>query len=104
MFEEMCQAGLGDPVYRQTSGGVHLTLLTEPIDRELDARLSDRARAVMSILRDGGRLSTGEVAEALDVSRPVAQRELRALRDEGVVEWVGKSSRDPRARWRLRSR
>lgn len=103
MFEEMRQAGLGDPVYRQTSGGVHLTLLAEPIDREIDARLSDRARAVMGMLRDAGRLSTGEVAEALDVSRPVAQRELSALREEGVVEWVGKSSRDPRAYWRLRS-
>ena len=102
MFEEMRQAGLGDPVYRQTSGGVHLTLLAEPIDRELDARLSDRARAVMSALRDGGRLSTGEVAEALGVSRPVAQRALGALRDEGVIEWVGKSPRDPRAYWRLR--
>ncbi|MGP0102727.1 MAG: ATP-binding protein [Solirubrobacteraceae bacterium] len=102
MFEEMRQAGLGDPVYRQTSGGVHLTLLAEPIDRELDARLSDRARAVMSALREGGRLSTGEVAEALGVSRPVAQRELGTLRDEGVIEWIGKSPRDPRAYWRLR--
>lgn len=102
MFDEMRQAGLGDPVYRQTSGDVRLTLPAEPIDRELDARLSDRARAVMSALRDGGRLSTGEVAEALDVSRPVAQRELSTLRDEGVIEWVGKSPRDPRAYWRLR--
>jgi ATP-dependent DNA helicase RecG len=102
MFEEMRQAGLGDPIYRQTSGGVALTLPAEPIDRELDARLSTRARAVMAALRDGGRLSTGEIAEALGVSRPVAQRELGALRDEGVVEWVGKSPRDPRAYWQLR--
>lgn len=102
MFDEMRQAGLGDPIYRQTSGGVHLTLLAEPIDRELDARLSARARAVMGALRDGGRLSTGEVAEVLGVSRPVARRELDALRDEDVIEWVGKSARDPRAYWQLR--
>lgn len=102
MFEEMRQAGLNDPIYRQTSGGVSLTLLAEPLDRELDARLSDRARAVMSALREGGRLSTGEIAEALAVSRPVAQKELVTLRDEGVVEWVGKSPKDPRAYWRLR--
>jgi ATP-dependent DNA helicase RecG len=56
----------------------------------------------MSALREGGRLSTGEVAEALGVSRPVAQRELGTLRDEGVIEWIGKSPRDPRAYWRLR--
>ncbi len=102
MFEEMRQAGLEDPVYRQASGGVHLTLLAEPRDRELDARLSDRARAIMATLREGGRLSTGEVAESLDISRPVAQRELRELMEVGVIEWVGKSPRDPRAFWRLR--
>ncbi|HTR89216.1 MAG TPA: ATP-binding protein, partial [Solirubrobacteraceae bacterium] len=67
MFEEMRAAGLCDPIYRQTSGGVHLRLLAEPIDRALDARLSDRARAVMTAMRESGRLSTGEVAEALEV-------------------------------------
>jgi ATP-dependent DNA helicase RecG len=101
MFEEMRQAGLDDPVYRQSSGGVHLTLLAEPIDRELDARLSERARGIMAALREAGRLSTGEVAELLDISRPVAQRELSTLREAGMIEWVGKSPRDPRAFWRL---
>jgi ATP-dependent DNA helicase RecG len=101
MFEEMREAGLDDPIYRQASGGVHLSLLAEPIDRELDARLSERARAIMAALREGGRLSTGEVAEMLDISRPVAQRELGTLREVGMIEWVGKSPRDPRAFWRL---
>ncbi len=101
MFEEMRQAGLDDPIYRQASGGVHLSLLAEPIDRELDARLSERARAVMAALREAGRLSTGEVAEMLDISRPVAQRELGTLREAGVIDWIGKSPRDPRAFWRL---
>jgi len=102
MFEEMRQAGLDDPTYRQASGGVNLTLLAEPVDRELDARFSERGRAIMATLREGGRLSTGEIAEVLDVSRPVAQRELGTLRDAGLVDWVGKSPRDPRAFWRLR--
>ena len=101
MFEEMRQAGLDDPIYRQASGGVHLTLLTEPIDRELDARLSDRARAITAALRETSHLSTGEVADLLDVSRPIAQRELSTLREAGMVNWVGKSPRDPRAYWRL---
>jgi ATP-dependent DNA helicase RecG len=79
-----------------------LSLLAEPIDRELDARLSERAGVVVAALREGGRLSTGEVAEVLDVSRPVAQRELGALREAGMIDWVGRSPRDPRAFWRLR--
>jgi ATP-dependent DNA helicase RecG len=101
MFEEMREAGLNDPIYRQTSGSVELTLLAEPLDRRLEARLPENARAITAALRKADRLSTGEVAELLGVSRPVAQRELAALREAEIVEWVGKSPRDPRAYWRL---
>lgn len=103
MFEEMRAAGLNDPVYRQTSGSVELTLLAEPVDRQLAARLPERARLIVSALRRNERLSTGEVVELLAVSRPVAQRELAQLKEAGVVEWVGKSPQDPRAYWRLKS-
>jgi ATP-dependent DNA helicase RecG len=102
MFEEMRAAGLSDPIYRQTSGSVELTLLAEPVDRRLEARLPENARRITAALREADRLSTGEVAELLGVSRPVAQRELSALRDAEIVEWVGKSARDPRAFWRMR--
>lgn len=102
MFEEMRHAGLTDPVYRQTSGSVILTLVAEPIDRELEARLPEHARAITAALREGGRLSTGEITQALGVSRPVAQRQLSMLRDEGLIEWIGKSPKDPRAYWQLR--
>jgi ATP-dependent DNA helicase RecG len=102
MFEEMRAVGLSDPVYRQTSGSVELTLLAEPLDRQLEARLPENARRITAALRAGGRLSTGEVAELLSVSRPVAQRELGSLRDAELIEWVGKSTRDPRAFWRMR--
>jgi ATP-dependent DNA helicase RecG len=102
MFEEMRAAGLSDPIYRQTSGSVELMLLAEPIDRQLEARLPENARRITASLREAGRLSTGQVAELLGISRPVAQRELAALRDAEIIEWVGKSARDPRAYWRMR--
>jgi ATP-dependent DNA helicase RecG len=102
MFEEMRTAGLSDPIYRQTSGSVELTLLAEPVDRRLEARLPGNARRITAALREAGRLSTGEVAELLDVSRPVAQRELGSLKEAEIIEWVGKSTRDPRAYWRMR--
>lgn len=102
MFEEMRAAGLSDPIYRQTSGSVQLTLLAEPVDRRLQARLPENARRITNALREADRLSTGEVAELLGVSRPIAQRELAMLQDAEVIEWVGKSTRDPRAFWRLK--
>jgi ATP-dependent DNA helicase RecG len=104
MFEEMRHAGLTDPVYRQTSGGVVLQLLAEPVDRELEERLPEQARAISRTLRSEGRMSTGDLTNALGVSRPVVQRELSMLRDAGIVEWVGKSRRDPRAYWRLKTK
>lgn len=102
MFEEMRAAGLSDPIYRQTSSGVRLSLLADPVDRALDASLSARGRSIMNLLREQRRLSTGEVVEALGESRPVVQRELRALADAGAIVWVGKSARDPRAYWMLK--
>lgn len=104
MYEEMRYAGLTDPIYRQTAGSVEVTLSTEMRDRRLDEQLGPRTRTITAALRTAGRLSTGEVAELLGASRPVAQRELKALEDAGVVEWVGKSPRDPRAYWQVKPR
>lgn len=103
MFEEMRQAGLTDPVYRQTSGSVELQLLAEPVDRRLEERLPEHSRAITRTLRAAGRMSTGEVTDALGVSRPVVQRELSTLKEAGIVEWVGKSPKDPRAYWQLKT-
>ncbi|HVE68517.1 MAG TPA: ATP-binding protein [Solirubrobacteraceae bacterium] len=101
IYREMRDAGLGDPGYRQTAESVRLVLSGEPVDRGLDARLSESARITVGALRTAGRLSTGEVAELLDVTPPTALKRLRALRSAGLVEWVGKASRDPRAYWTL---
>jgi ATP-dependent DNA helicase RecG len=104
IFEEMRHAGLTDPIYRQTSGSVVLTLLAEPLDRRLDAGLPQSARAITAALRSAGRMSTGEVKDVLGASRPVVQRELNALKEAGIVQWVGKSPKDPRAYWQLKTR
>lgn len=101
MFEEMRDAGLGDPIYRQTSGSVELTLPANPVDRRLDEQLPDGARLILATLRKVERISTGEVEELLGASRPTVQRELSRLKEAGVLEWVGKSRQDPRAYWRL---
>jgi ATP-dependent DNA helicase RecG len=103
MFEEMREAGLTDPVYRQTSGSVELLLSAEPVDRRLEERLPDNARAITRALRTARRMSTGDIKDMLGVSRLTAQRELGILKDAGIVEWVGKSPTDPRAYWQLKT-
>lgn len=103
MFEEMRSAGLVDPFYQQSSGSVRLTLSGDPVHRELDAQLPDVTRTIVQALREGERLSTGELSELLDVTRPTVLRYMRSLQEAHLVEWVGKSQRDPRAYWRLPS-
>lgn len=101
IYEEMRLAGLADPVYRQTPASVRLALSGRPADRELEERLPPGTRQALSALRVAGRLGTGDLVDVLGVSRPVALRRLQVMRDEGLIEWVGKSPKDPRAYWRL---
>jgi ATP-dependent DNA helicase RecG len=102
MFEEMRLAGLADPIYHQTSGSVRVTLLSTPVDRRLEARLPRGARDLARYVREAGRISTGELVQASGLSRPVVIRRLKALEEAGVVQWVGNTTRDPRAYWKLR--
>jgi ATP-dependent DNA helicase RecG len=45
-----------------------------------------------------------EVADRIGMSRPATLKRLNAMKDAGLVEWIGKSPKDPRAYWRLRPR
>jgi ATP-dependent DNA helicase RecG len=101
IYEEMQLAGLQEPIYRQTAASVRLILSGEPTDLDLDAQLTPEARVVSVALRDAGRLSTGEIVELLGRSRPYTLRILKWLETAGVIRWVGKSPRDPRAHWEL---
>jgi ATP-dependent DNA helicase RecG len=102
MIEEMRLAGLADPEYHQTAGSVQLVLRASKVDHALDARLPGTWRQAMQRVREGNRVSTGDVQAALGASRPAAINVLRALEAEGLVEWIGNSSRDPRAYWQPR--
>ncbi|TAM66868.1 MAG: winged helix-turn-helix transcriptional regulator [Microbacteriaceae bacterium] len=101
MFDEMRTAGLSDPLYRQTSGSVQLTLSGEHTERQLTDALPSLQQQILAALREAPELSTGEVAELTGAARPTVLRHLDALRDAGYVQWVGKSRKDPRASWRL---
>lgn len=106
IFEEMRRVGLTDPVYTQGQGSVRLTLQAiAGIDERTAARLPSNAQAVLNLVRAEGRgLSTGDVADALGMSKPSTKKRLDALREAGYVDWIGKSPKDPRAVWVLADR
>lgn len=103
IFDEMRKMGLTDPVYRQGTGSVRLRLAAIPrLDPEVADRLPKGSQSILDLLRVAASpMGTGEIAEALDMSRPTASTRLQALRIEGLIEWIGKSPKDPRAAWIL---
>ena len=103
MFDEMRERGLTDPTFIQGQGSVRLVLsASSRIAKDVLDRLPRGSETVLNALRRAGQpLGTGEVAELVGTSRPTIIRSLTALRDEGLVVWSGKSSRDPRAVWGL---
>lgn len=103
IFEEMRKVGLTDPVYKQSTGSVRLRLeAIQRVSPEVAARLPKGSETILDLLR-GARIAmgTGDIASALKLSRPTATTRLQALRDEGLIEWIGKSPTDPRAAWKL---
>ncbi|MFY1689249.1 ATP-binding protein [Plantactinospora sp. WMMB782] len=103
IFEEMRRVGLTDPVYQQTQGSVRLTLAAVPrIDPRVEQRLPEGSQRVLDSLRaTQGPMSTGDIATFLQMSRPWTSARLKALEEESLVRWIGKSTKDPRAVWTL---
>ncbi|MGW4521135.1 ATP-binding protein [Amycolatopsis sp. NPDC004378] len=103
IFAEMRRVGLTDPIYRQTAGTVRLSLVNVPsLDPRLAAQLPSGSQRVLAILRTaGGSLGTGDIVDALGLSRPATMTRLRALQKFGLVRRIGKSPQDPRAVWEL---
>lgn len=100
IYDQMRVAGLEPPLYRQTQASVRLTLSSDPLDERLERSLPAGSRKILSAIRSaGGGLGTGELSELLDLARPTVLSRLRALEKAGLVRWVGKSPKDPRARW-----
>ncbi|MDO5675909.1 MAG: ATP-binding protein [Propionibacteriaceae bacterium] len=103
IVDEMRLSGLEDPVYRQTSGSVRLTLFGNTrLSEKVAASLPTGAQDVLRILRSVRQpMGTGEIADAVGLARPATIRALKALQQINEVQWRGTSKQDPRATWSL---
>lgn len=101
IYDEMRAGGFTDPEYRQTNGTVTLILRAEQaVDATTMERLPRHAEEVLATLRESrSPMGTGEIVEILSINRPAIQRALKALSEEGLIDWSGQSPRDPRAVW-----
>lgn len=103
IYDEMRAAGLIDPLYVQTAASVRLSLSATAGEPGLLERLPTRSREVVELIRNAGGMSTGDVSDALGLTKPATLKRLRALQEVGLLDWVGNSPKDPRAYWRLHS-
>ena len=102
MVGEMRQAGLGDPLYHQTSTSVIVRLdASTRIAESVAQRVGEAALDIATLLRSTGPLGTADIAMAMGVTRQTALKRLKALQKEGLVERDGRSRSDPRATWRV---
>lgn len=99
MVETMASMRLRPPTLRETAGGVALTLFNAPDDPSGLRGLPPLAQELFDRIERSGRLRTGELVELTGVSRPTVLRHLHALRDQGLIRWVGLSATDPQAYW-----
>lgn len=100
IFKEMRDADLDDPLYKQTA--ISVTLSAEPRHRLLDRAYHSEAAEVLAALRGSERLSSGELAAVLRPrSRQWVIDLLQAMESAHLIEWHGKSKKDPRAYWSL---
>lgn len=101
IYDEMRKAGLSDPIYNQTPGSVRLTLSGEVVVRRLVEQLPVPQQHILALIRESTRLSTGEIVQLTGLARPTVIRHLNMLLTGGFIEWNGKSTKDPRASWRI---
>lgn len=102
MFEEMERVGLPDPVYEQGPGSVKVALLADPLAGRILRDLPSGSERFVEFLTRTGRITTTQAVDLLGVSRPVALRHLHKLTEQGLIEHMGTSLKDPRGFWRLR--
>jgi len=103
IFDEMRHRGLTDPAYTQTQGSVRLVLRgSSRVPQDAIERMPKGAVDLLEILRRAERpLGTGQLVDLAGLSRPTVKKQLTALREEGLIKWVGQSGNDPRATWQI---
>jgi ATP-dependent DNA helicase RecG len=104
MFEDMEQAGLPDPVYRQGPASVTVALLMDPIGARMRRLLPQGSERFVEFVLGTERVTTAQAKELLGVSVNTARRYLAALADAGYLQHESKSARDPHGYWRLTTR
>lgn len=101
MFEEMERVGLPTPLYTQPPASVKVTFLVETVYARILKDLPPGSERFIEWMGRAGEATTTQATDLLGQSRPVALRLLRRLEQQGLLEHVATSPKDPRGFWRV---
>lgn len=118
IYREMSEFFLEDPTYIEEKGISLKLILKNNIvmrsKRKTESLLKDTfinskwnslnklEQKVLQIIFDKGDVSTGEVSNLIGRDRKTAQRVLKKLIDNGLIEWFGTSIKDPQKVYRIK--
>jgi ATP-dependent DNA helicase RecG len=63
--------------------------LDEKLDERLDEKLGENRAAIVRIMRKNPRITVSEVAQALQISRTAADKNIQVLKAKGYIKRVG---------------
>jgi ATP-dependent DNA helicase RecG len=96
MLEALRKVGLRDAEFEDKIATFRVTIFNAPLSER-----RDRRGEILSLLRDGGDLSTGEIARHLNLSPVGVRKWLATLRKEGLVNRTEAKARSKNIRHRL---
>ncbi len=118
IYREMSEFFLEDPIYTEEKGlSLRLTLKNNVIMRSKrnnenllkDGKINQKwdelnvmEQKIMQMLFDKGESKTSEIAKFIYRDRKTAQRLLKKLCDDNLIEWIGTSNKDPRKVYRIK--
>lgn len=98
MLEGCRGAGLPDPVFEEVGLAFRVTIFNS---REHEPQLDPVDSAITKLLREGGGLSTGELAEMVGRTPRAMRTRIKRLLDSGLLTQLGTGPNDPNKKYFL---
>ena len=118
IYREMSDLFLEEPIYIEDKGSSLKLILKNNIvmrnKRKNELLLKDNninqkwknlniiEQKTIQFIFDKGDVMTHQIAEYIERDRKTAQRILKKLENEGLIEWVGTSNKDPKKIYRIK--
>jgi ATP-dependent DNA helicase RecG len=91
MIQKCKEAGLPEPIYEETSGGVQVTFLKDIFNEDYINKqmLNDRQIKAILHLKEHGRINNTEYQRINETSKRTASNDLQELTEKGLIQKIG---------------